>query len=142
MLAGLSTGAQAAPAPPSACAYLTQSMATQPPGAVLLPSYPSEHSGALSAAAFTYDNAVAAIALVACGQVALGRRIGDALLLALDHDRYWHDGRLRNGYAAGAIRAEPLRLAGWWIARRSAGSRMVIRPAVTAATWPGRCWRC
>ncbi len=114
MLAGLSTGAQAAPAPPSACAYLTQSMATQPPGAVLLPSYPSEHSGALSAAAFTYDNAVAAIALVACGQVALGRRIGDALLLALDHDRYWHDGRLRNGYAAGAIRAEPLRLAGWW----------------------------
>jgi len=114
VLAGMSAGAHAAAATPSACEYLAQSMAAQAPGAVLLPSYPSEHSGALSAAAFTYDNAVAAIALVACGQVALGRRIGDALLLALDHDRYWHDGRLRNGYAAGAIRAEPLRLAGWW----------------------------
>ena len=104
----------ATPAAASACGYLAQSMAAQPAGAVLLPSYPSEHSGALSAAAFTYDNAVAAIALVGCGQVEAARRIGDALLLALDHDRYWHDGRLRNGYAAGAIRAGPLKLAGWW----------------------------
>ena len=106
--------AQASPALASACGYLLQSMIAQPPGSVLLASYPSERSGPLSAAAFTYDNAVAAIALVACDQIAQARRIGDALLLALDHDRYWHDGRLRNGYAAGAIRAEPLKLAGWW----------------------------
>jgi hypothetical protein len=97
-----------------ACAYLVRSMAAQPTGAVLLASYPSERSGALSKAAFTYDNAVAGIALVACGQVTQARRIGDALLLALDHDRYWHDGRLRNGYAAGAIGAGPIKLAGWW----------------------------
>jgi hypothetical protein len=103
-----------APARVPACAYLAQSMAAQPAGALLLASYPGEHSGALGGAAFTYDNAVAAIALVACGQIVQARRIGDALLLALDHDRYWHDGRLRNGYAAGAISAEPLRLAGWW----------------------------
>jgi hypothetical protein len=106
--------AQTASATDDACGYLVRSMAAQPTGAVLLASYPSERSGALSKAAFTYDNAVAAIALVACGQVTQGRRIGDALLLALDHDRYWHDGRLRNGYAAGAIGAGPLRLAGWW----------------------------
>lgn len=106
--------AHAAPASISACEYLLRSLAAQPAGAVLLPSYPSEHSGALSNAAFTYDNAVAAIALVGCGQPAQARRIGDALLLALDHDRYWHDGRLRNGYAAGAIQAQPLKLAGWW----------------------------
>ena len=87
-------------------------MAAQPAGAVLLASYPSERSGALSQAAFTYDNAVAAIALVACGQIDQARRIGDALLLALDHDRYWHDGRLRNGYAAGASAAQTRWLVG------------------------------
>jgi hypothetical protein len=114
VLGALSGQVCAAPATAAACNYLLQSMAAQPAGAVLLASYPSERSGVLSKAAFTYDNAVAAIALVGCGQVAQARRIGDALLLALDHDRYWHDGRLRNGYAAGAIGAEPLRLAGWW----------------------------
>lgn len=114
VLAILSAEAHAASAIAPACGYLARSMAAQPAGAALLASYPSERSGVLSKAAFTYDNAVAAIALVACGQIAQGRRIGDALLLALDHDRYWHDGRLRNGYAAGAVRAEPLKLAGWW----------------------------
>jgi hypothetical protein len=104
----------ATPALAPACHYLAQSIASQPGSAVLLASYPGERRGVLSQAAFTYDNAVAAIALVACGQVAQARRIGDALLLALDHDRHWHDGRLRNGYAAGAIRDEPLKLAGWW----------------------------
>jgi hypothetical protein len=43
-----------------------------PAGAVLLASYPSEHSGVLSKVAFTYDNAVAAIALVGCGQARAG----------------------------------------------------------------------
>ena len=114
VLAALPGAAQAASATVPACGYLAQSMAAQAAGAVLLASYPSERSGVLSKAAFTYDNAVAAIALVGCGQIALARHIGDALLLALDHDRYWHDGRLRNGYAAGTIRAEPLKLAGWW----------------------------
>ena len=113
-LAGLISRVHAAAPTSAACSYLAQSVASLPAGPVLLASYPSERSGVLSNAAFTYDNAVAAIALVGCGRVAQGRRIGDALLLALDHDRYWHDGRLRNGYAAGAIGAGPLRLAGWW----------------------------
>lgn len=101
-------------ASPSACGYLVQSMMTAPAGPVLLASYPSEHSGPLSGAAFTYDNAVTAIALVACNQTGLARRIGDSLLLALDHDRFWHDGRVRNAYAAGAVGNSPLKLAGWW----------------------------
>jgi hypothetical protein len=101
-------------ASPSACGYLVRSMAAAPPGPALLASYPSERSGPLSGAAFTYDNAVTAIALVACGQPALARRIGDSLLLALDHDRFWHDGRVRNAYAAGAVGNSPLKLAGWW----------------------------
>jgi len=33
------------------------------------------------------------------------------------HDRFWHDGRLRNGYLAGAVGAAPLKLAGWWSSR-------------------------
>lgn len=114
LLALLAAPAQAVAAARPACDYLSKSVTAQPAGALLLASYPSERSGALSNAAFTYDNSVAAIALVACGHTPLARRIGDALLLALDHDRYWHDGRLRNGYAAGAIGAAPLKLAGWW----------------------------
>lgn len=108
--------AQAAPAAPAAnaCRYLALAMLQQPPGAVLLPSYPGEHSGPLSGAAFVYDNAVASIALTACGQLTQARRIGDALLWALDHDRFWHDGRLRNAYAAGAFGSGPVKLAGWW----------------------------
>src|SRR5579863_4070524 len=112
--AATASAATAASAVTPACNYLSTSVSAQPAAAVLLASYPSERSGALSNAAFTYDNSVAAIALVACGHTPLARRIGDALLLALDHDRYWHDGRLRNGYAAGAIGAAPLKLAGWW----------------------------
>src|SRR5579862_4116352 len=101
-------------AAPTACSYLTQTMRAQPLGPVLLASYPTEQAGALHAAAFTYDNAVTAIALVACGQTAQSQRIADALLFALDHDRFWHDGRLRNGYAAGTLGASAPKLAGWW----------------------------
>jgi hypothetical protein len=101
-------------ATPTACAYLAETMAHQPGAAVLLASYPDAPPGPLKQAAFVYDNAVAAIALFSCGQPAQARRIGDALLLALDHDRYWRDGRLRNGYAAGGVSAAPIQLAGWW----------------------------
>jgi hypothetical protein len=84
---------------------------------VLLASYPTEHRGPLNNAAYIYDNAVTAIALVACGHVEGARRIADALLLALDHDRFWHDGRLRNAYAAGAVDAGAVKLGGWWDAK-------------------------
>jgi hypothetical protein len=108
---------QAAPgsASTSACGYLARRMTQSPSGPVLLASYPSERTGALSNAAFVYDNAVASIALIACGQLPSARRIGDALLLAMDHDRYWHDGRLRNAYAAGGVSdTAAVKLAGWW----------------------------
>lgn len=95
-----------------ACGDLA-SVADDGSGAMLLPSFVDEKSAALVGAAFTYDNAVAAIALVGCGDTRGARRIGDALLLALDHDRHWHDGRVRNGYAAGTP-ADPLKLTGWW----------------------------
>jgi hypothetical protein len=57
---------------------------------------------------------VAAIALVGCGEPLRARRIGDAILVALDDDRAWHDGRLRNAYPAGPVDDRPVRLGGWW----------------------------
>jgi hypothetical protein len=80
----------------------------------LLASFPTAGKGALYATAFTYDNAAAVIALVGCGRPELARSVADGLLAALNRDRYWHDGRLRNGYAAGPIGPGTVKLAGWW----------------------------
>jgi hypothetical protein len=112
VLAGIGVAVAAAPTS-DACEYLTRALVAQP-AAVLLASYPTERAGPLAAAAYTYDNAVAVIALIACGKTKQARQIGDALLWAQDHDRYWHDGRLRNAYAAGPTGAGSMKLAGWW----------------------------
>jgi hypothetical protein len=50
--------------------------------------------------AFVYDNALAIIALLAGGDVARARAIGDALLYAQTHDPDHDDGRLRQAYHA------------------------------------------
>src|SRR5476649_236997 len=97
---------------PTACALLSK--AVNADGPVFLPSYPTVTSGPLQGAAFLYDNAVATIALVACGESDKAARIGEAMLAALNQDRYWHDGRLRNGYLAGPVGAGPVKLAVWW----------------------------
>lgn len=117
LFAGLAVSAAAGG--PSACADLARAVKAAPPGAVFLSSYPSVEDGPLHATAFVYDNAVAAIALTACGKPADARRIGDALLYALASDRFWHDGRLRNAYAAGAVGPGPVKLAGWWDAKEN-----------------------
>ena len=65
--------------------------------------------------AYTYDNAVAGLALLALGDTQAARRIGDALVHGQSHDRFWHDGRLRNAYRAGATPVSgPAALPGWW----------------------------
>ncbi len=117
LLAALPTYAAAG----DACADLERLVAASAgAGPVLLLSYPGAQPGPLAQAAFVYDNAVATIALLGCGRPELARRIGDALRLATAHDRFWRDGRVRNGYAAGPIETgssnEPaaLKLAGWW----------------------------
>jgi hypothetical protein len=98
--------------PTDACAYLSGLIPVEG-GPLFLPSYPTAEDGPLRGVAFLYDNAVAAIALVGCGEAGKARRIGDAMLSALDHDRAWHDGRLRNAYAAGPVDT-PVKLGGWW----------------------------
>jgi hypothetical protein len=64
--------------------------------------------------AFTYDNALAAVALRACGDIASARRIADALWLAAGSDRSYAPGRLRNAYRPGAVQGTPVAPMGWW----------------------------
>lgn len=67
----------------------------------------------LASTAFTYDNALAAIALVACGDTSNAARIADGIVTAVEHDRSFQDGRIRNAYRAGPVR-QPALLPGWW----------------------------
>lgn len=80
--------------------------------AAFVVSYPQSPDKALKNVAFLYDNAAAALALIGCGDLDRARRIGDAILAAQAQDRFWKDGRLRNGYLAGPVR-NPAQLGGW-----------------------------
>lgn len=119
-LAGMS--AMAAPPAPDAlarqtCAAITARVAAiAGDGSLFLRSYdavagtPTEP--ALADAAFAYDNALAIMALLACGEVAPARRIGGAFVAAVSAPQ----ARLRNVYRAGAVERVPLPN-GWWDAR-------------------------
>lgn len=102
----------AADAAPPACAVLARQVDGAGKGPVFLVSYPTATDKALKGVAFLYDNAAATLALTGCGDAAHAGRIGDAILAALDHDRFWKDGRLRNGTLAGPV-AIPVGLGGW-----------------------------
>lgn len=108
-----SVNTTATAAPPSPCAYLAAQLDSAPPGPVFLASYPTAGPGPLKDTAFLYDNAAAASALVGCNEIPRARRIGDAILVALAHDRYYRDGRLRDAYMAGPV-SKPVKLSGWW----------------------------
>jgi hypothetical protein len=127
----------------TACSYLSSSMDAQSSGPLFLASFPTVKSGPLQGAAFLYDKAVATIALVACNKTEKAARIGDAILAALNRDRYWHDGRLRNGYLAGPIGPGPVRSCqGGGTPSKICGLRIATKLAATAAIWPGRSWPC
>ena len=83
----------------------------------LIPSYPAasdtDASFALKNVAFVYDNALASMAFLACGNVGAAKRIGDALVVAQNSDRFYKDGRLRNAYLAGEMSTPP-KLPGRW----------------------------
>ena len=53
-------------------------------------------------AAFTYDNAVAAMAFLSEGRTEEAAELLDAFVYAIEHDRF-EPGRIRNAYAAGEI---------------------------------------
>lgn len=103
------------------CAPLADAVASQAAGseAAFVRSYQhgedeSRLPAGLASTAFVYDNALAAIALVACGNVARATIIGNALSLAARNDRTFKDGRIRNAYRPGPVSAGPPALPGWW----------------------------
>ncbi len=88
-------------------------------GPVMLASYEPAPGGKalpgpLKESAFVYDNALAGIALIACGQRDAARRIADGVVAGVTRDRHYHDGRIRNAYRAGAVPDGPVPLPGWW----------------------------
>lgn len=81
--------------------------------------FKSQLPPALASTAFTYDNAVAAIALIACNDLSDALKIGRALSRAAHADRAFHDGRIRNAYRAGPVDNAPPVSPGWWDATRN-----------------------
>lgn len=85
---------------------------------ILLRSYDSPRGqGApelppLYSAAFSYDNALAVIALLACGKRPQAERIGEALQLAAINDT-----RLRDAYHAGIVKGDKPLPNDWWDAK-------------------------
>jgi hypothetical protein len=73
----------------------------------------------LANVAFVYDNALAGIALLACGETASAARIADAIVRAVERDPHYTDGRVRNAYRAGPLAdARPV-LPGYWDSTRN-----------------------
>ena len=71
-----------------------------------LASLVEKQSGFISAdskteEAYLYDNAIALYALSEAGAVWHVEKLADAIVYAQDHDRTFHDGRLRNVYLSG-----------------------------------------
>ncbi|MDB5578331.1 MAG: hypothetical protein JWR80_3507 [Bradyrhizobium sp.] len=107
------------------CTPLASAVASQAAGseAAFVRSY--EHAddesrlpAGLASTAFVYDNALAAIALVACGDMSNATIIGNALSFAVRNDRTFKDGRVRNAYRPGPVGKGPPALPGWWDAKQ------------------------
>lgn len=97
-----------------ACAAIAAHVGATSGPPIFLASYPQagrDSEPALATAAFTYDNALAVIALIACNKLPQARRVGEALrAAALDGSR------LRNAYRAGPVTDKVLPN-GWWDAK-------------------------
>ncbi|MER2251758.1 hypothetical protein ABS772_17715 [Methylorubrum podarium] len=93
----------------------------------------------LRSTAFSYDNALAATALSACGDLRRARQIGEAFLAAIESDRTFEDGRVRNAYRAGPVRERPVLLPGWWDAanKRWSEDRYQAGTATGNVAWVG-----
>ena len=79
----------------------------------------SQLPASLASSAFVYDNALAVIALTACGDLTHATVIGNALSLAVRKDRTFNDGRVRNAYRAGPVAENAPALPGWWDSKQN-----------------------
>lgn len=95
-----------------ACDAITGRVGGSTGASLLLVSYESGGKPVeppLQTAAFTYDNALAVIALIACDRLPQARRVGEALRLAA-----MRDPRLKNAYRAGSAKDNGPLPNGWW----------------------------
>ena len=88
-------------------------------GYYLLRSYTTDNQYIYNAA-FTYDNALAAMAFLSAGRTEEAEKILDSFVFAIENDR-WMQGRIRNAYVAGNISSftgwaeqKKARLPGWY----------------------------
>ena len=82
-------------------------------GPALLRSYDTDDIY-IKEAAYTYDNALAAMAFLSEGRADAAARILDGFSYAAEHDRYQPD-RIRNAYVCGPVGLEHgISLPGWW----------------------------
>lgn len=83
---------------------------------VMIRSYDTD-SQVLAITAYTYDNALAAMAFISEGRVSDAEEILDAFVYAVSHDRY-KPGRIRNAYASDTVYyyngKDSVKLPGWW----------------------------
>lgn len=121
LVSGSAAGGDPIPGRDPFCTGLSRAVALQANGSepIFIRSYePGQNEdhlpAGLATTAFVYDNALAAIALVACGNLPAARSIGDALSKAARADRTFRDGRIRNAYRAGPAGNGPPALPGWW----------------------------
>jgi hypothetical protein len=125
LAASLSTAAAAAAPPPcAAIARHVDEASRGSEGPLFLRSYEAGPDEAalpppLATSAFSYDNALAIIALSACGDVRRARRIADAFVWVATHDRTFADGRVRNAYRAGPVARGAALLPGWWDSKQN-----------------------
>lgn len=77
---------------------------------------PKDFERTIHDAAFTYDNAVTALAFIAAGDQQRAKQIVDAIIYAQNHDRFYKDGRIRNAYRGRKFIAADgrVQLPGWF----------------------------
>ena len=98
--------------------------------------------------AYLYDNAIALFALAEAGAVWHVEKLADAIVYAQEHDRSFHDGRLRNVYLCGDPSVDSGRsVTGGAVPLPASGAtengRRIITPSPPlSGTWHGRSSPC
>ncbi|MDD4736542.1 MAG: hypothetical protein PHP44_10625 [Kiritimatiellae bacterium] len=102
----------------------------------LLTSYQVRHGATeadrvLANTAYVYDNALAVLAFLSAGNVSRARLVANALVYAQEHDRHYHDGRIRNAYQGGDLRLP----AGWMPTGNARAARLPGWSDAKSGTW-------
>ena len=121
----------------SACQSFTDRLAMTGQAPAFLASYEAPPKGdpllpVLRDVAFVYDNALVAIALIACGRAEAAKSIGDALLYAIGNDRHYRDGRLRDAAPYGVIVSVLIAACALFLSKRHLLDRLVFGGLVVA----------